>query len=203
MFLLELFEGRATSWPDWHLGALRQQGRVGVKVEFSTASPAATAISAKNSAASPIGTRSPAATRIRPVFLPRHGFGKFFLPRHGFGQGLDSFSKTGVTLAYELRFRRTTYQTAQGKESHRFGSCISDVFSLFRSVVYRSCPAAFRVICMVRLLVANSRNSVSQSGWWCQTWRAPRTSLASREGGCGVAGRQDLRMEKNRGDVKI
>ena len=76
-FLLELFEGRATSWPDWHLGALRQQDRVGVKVEFSTTSPAATAISAKNSPASPICTRSPAATRIRPVFLPRHGFGRF------------------------------------------------------------------------------------------------------------------------------
>ena len=102
------------SWPDWHLGALRQQdrgvGRVGVEVEFSAAS------SAENSAASPICTRSPAATRIRPVFLPRHGFGQFFLPRHGFGQGLDSFSKTGVTFAYELRFRRSTTQNAQGKK---------------------------------------------------------------------------------------
>ena len=35
---------------------------------------------------------------------------------------------------------------------------------------------------------------VSQSGWWCQTWRAPRTSLASREGGCGVAGRRRLEV---------
>ena len=33
---------------------------------------------------------------------------------------------------------------------------------------------------------------MSQSGWWCQTWRAPRTSLASRVGGCGVVGRQRL-----------
>ena len=48
-----------------------------------------------------------------------------------------------------------------------------------------------------------SESCVSQSGWRRQTCRAPRTSLASREGGCGVAGRQDLKRKMDRGDVHI
>ena len=47
--------------------------------------------------------------------------------------------------------------------------------------------------------VLQSESCVSQ--WLCQIWRASRTSLASREGGCGVVGQQDLRMKKKRGDI--
>ena len=69
-----------------------------------------------------------------PETLPRVRFALGVLPRHGTGQnfcrdtlsifsamtrirsGLDSSAKTGITFASELRFRRLTYQIAQGKK---------------------------------------------------------------------------------------